>query len=557
MAFISDGWVPIGNQLDGQNKGQSPSAQKMLPEFGLVPKLKWRIPNPCGECERATWEPLASLWNGCAYVAGNGKVVAMELRTGKAQVILKYDRVEHSELQQINAIVNGVLYFSHGRKIRAFDVSSAKLRWEYEISTNGLIQYGDFTCAGEKVLLDYCMKGEDGVAMVDRIVCIDPGTGKETWFVVTKSETRSFLLVVKGMVIMWGSAKPPLGNYLAAVDTGTGKEQWCVPFRTSGGVITDGERIYSSDGCLAMDPQSGKTLWQNNDPVLVRDIRGTDLFATKPFGKELIIIDGKTGARKETTVSGKDSNYQFMSMAMRGDVIFTPCEVKGQKIVIKALSAVDFKELWTLDPEKESCPPFFMTAVRDGYMVGFETVRGEEQLACYEDARYTDEAAHMVLDPVEPTAEEKALIAQKIKELGDNDYKARVAAREYMPKLGLKAEQALIDATKSQDAEVAAAAKEILPKLEWLKPVRDYVAEYHPERDPLYITKLVRHTADLAIQQKAIDRLKKITGQDFGLKPSAEWVKDQKEASDKYDAWWQTNRDKLKWSDKDDKYVSK
>jgi hypothetical protein len=61
---------------------------------------------------------------------------------------------------------------------------------------------------------------------------------------------------------------------------------------------------------------------------------------------------------------------------------------------------------------------------------------------------------------------------------------------------------------------------------------------------------------DLAVQQKAIDRLKQITGQDFGLKPSAEWVKDQKEPSDKYDAWWQSNRDNLTWSDKDDKYLA-
>ena len=196
----------------------------------------------------------------------------------------------------------------------------------------------------------------------------------------------------------------------------------------------------------------------------------------------------------------------------------------------------------------------------DGYLIMRTPLRARShEWVCLEDIRFHHNAARMLFDlrPEMLDARMKTHIAELIRQLGHKEHNTRIAAQKELETLmDLPGEQLKIAAEENKTPEIRAAANKLLKKCQEWKDLRKYLEKFNCRRDPIYFTTLIRHTADLEIQKKAIERLKKITGEGFGLKPSKHWIEDQKEASDKYDEWWFKNRKELKWSEKEDRYLT-
>ncbi|MBN8818280.1 MAG: PQQ-dependent dehydrogenase, methanol/ethanol family [Sphingomonas sp.] len=128
--------------------------------------------------------------------------------------------------------IDGKLYISTAwSKVKAYDVASGKLLWEYDpkvpgdaavkaccdVVNRGLAAWGDKLFIGSL----------DG-----RLIAIDRATGKELWSVVTVDQTKNYTItgaprVVNGLVIIGnGGAEYGVRGYVTAYDANTGKQAW-------------------------------------------------------------------------------------------------------------------------------------------------------------------------------------------------------------------------------------------------------------------------------------------------------------------------------------------
>jgi hypothetical protein len=369
-------------------------------------------------------------------------------------------------------------------------------------------------------------------------------------------------------------------NGIYALDLNDGHVLWRTPIKDPVShvdglrLITDGKMVFAKTegeeyGIIAFDGATGKEVWR------VEGVYGSAL-----DGKGHILVMEQT---KEQ--NGKAGSTLLLDAATGQVAVKLPITLLATHVVgdwayamdagwtdgppAQILGAIEVFNVKTgetkilVDGRLENAPlnPAITVAETDGYIITDAQRRsGKRGWYCLEDMRFHPDATKMLFDlrPEMLDDKMKARIAELIDKLADPEPEPRKKVKEeILTYMDLAEEQCAAAVKDPKNGHQWEALTSVMDKIkEWMK-LRKYIDDLGCWRDPIYFTVLIRHTADLQIQQKAIDRLKQITGQDFGLKPSAEWVKDQKEASDKYDNWWQDNRDKLAWSEKDDKYVEK
>jgi outer membrane protein assembly factor BamB len=396
------------------------------------------------------------------------------------------------------------------------------------------------------------------------IGCIDESTGRILW----RQPGQGGSMVFCGGALICAETKE-----MYALDLKDGHELWRTRYRDfgiSGGVFSDDKRVFvtAMGNCLiAFDGATGREIWRTN----------TNLYGYALDGKghvlaaEVKFLGPRSPALLLDTATGKIAAklpVNLFAVAVVGDWAYAtdaditsgqPVNVLGR---ILSFNVVTGESNILLDARKNAIVnPQSISAAIDGYLVTQSIVEGGKRgWVCLEDMRFHPDATRLLFDARPEMLDERmrGRIAELIQRLGDADWKVRKDATEQLALLMDLPQAQLEEAMKETvPAEIRITAEASRKKVNEWKKLRKYLDDLGCWRDPIYFTALIRHTADPAIQQKAIDRLKQITGQDFDLKPSAEWVKDQKEASDKYDDWWQENRDKLVWSEEVGKYVEK
>ena len=126
--------------------------------------------------------------------------------------------------------VDGVLYTATGySKLRAFDVESGKLLWEYDPKVTGVRMRGTWGSRG----LAY-WKGHILVGTADgRLISVDAKTGREVWSAQTLPEGSSLFLsaapLVFGDKVIVGNGGGDYGTnrgLVSTYDAATGKQLW-------------------------------------------------------------------------------------------------------------------------------------------------------------------------------------------------------------------------------------------------------------------------------------------------------------------------------------------
>jgi len=492
---------------------------------------------------------------------GNRAIMRLNLRTG--------DAAPFGNLKAPFYTIGGEMLLNDGtiylRGNRAFNATQCPLA----ISTaDGSVRetrtHGDQKCYGVSLVLP---QDRLIVQIYDNkepeIGCIEESTGRILWRRPGQGDT---IVRCRERLICTGMKE------IFALDLKDGHELWKTPLediRIDGTAFSDDKRVFVTalgSGLVALDGETGREIWRAKGLYgYVLDGKGHILAKFLGPSGPLFLLDTATGEIVAklpvnlTNIMRLKVTCASWGYAMDAETV--PGQPRRALGRIVSFNTETGESKILLDArEQGDTNPVGNPAVIDGYLITQSMPEtGKKGWICLEDMRFHPDATKMLFDirPGMLDDKMKARIAELIQKLGDTDWKVRKDATDELASLKDLPRAQLEQATKETvPPEIRFPAEACLRNAcEWEK-LRKYLDEQGCWRDPIYFTALIRHTADLAIQQKAIDRLKKITGQDFGLKPSAEWVKDQKEASDKYDAWWQTNRDKLKWSDKDDKYIS-
>jgi outer membrane protein assembly factor BamB len=404
--------------------------------------------------------------------------------------------------------------------------------------------------------------------------CLDKATGQALWQIDAGPEPGDMLACGENVILInhnktgWG---------FRVVETNEGKTLWESATGCEGPkMATDGSKIFvqsreagtANYGIIAFDCPTGKELWRAPcGGAYALDGNGRILTTEPPQGiaensAQTILLDAATGKTVAKLPIKRDVYQTIGDWAITQRTRFDAGPPMRTFMTIEIFNTRTGEIRILLDGS--SLYSKYHLFIRgsgtypstDGYLiVEAYSQSGGLTFACLEDMRFHPDATRLVFDLRCAMLDKKmkARIAELIEQLGNKDWQVREnATKELQSLMDLPYEQ--LEAATKEDvkAEIRVPAAEVLKKAKEWRELRQYVDEL----GPIYLTALIRHTPDLAVQQKAIDRLKQITGQDFGLKPSAEWVKDQKEPSDKYDAWWLSNRDKLTWSDKEDKYIA-
>jgi hypothetical protein len=505
---------------------------------------------------RATRSPFLVTNGERAYYMDDGNVMKIELRTGKSgelcKMPLKYAAFALSADGRLLYCSGGSTRVGFGQATfspvaMAIDTQTGKTEWRIERDA-------------ADPFYPSLLSTDDGTLILvaqSRIMAVDGKNGKEIWTTcILKGPWAPYMVETAGVIAFCGPNNPGVepgveDHRIFGVDAKSGKLLWTVASknteRFAGLLQADEKRFYLTQPpfpgkpqyITVIDAKTGETLSPHCDPV--------SLPPDQPLpGLEGLLPDGCGGVQRigdwEITY---ERSCQYIVRNLRTGIQYKFGE--GAFPPDANLEIVEF------------AGNRFFTAI-DGYLIlplgGIQSYT----FACFEDARFHPDSTRMLFDLRPEMLDEKmkTRIAELVKELGPDNYDTRSAAvKELTSLLDLPEEQVRAALKGEPSPGFKVVCENILKSIEKYKELRKYLDELGCRKDPIYFTALIRHTADLEIQQKAIDRLKKITGQDFGLKPSAEWIKDQKEASDKYDDWWLKNRDKIAWSDKGDRYIPK
>lgn len=506
-------------------------------------------------------------------ISGSTDVTRYSLRTGKDSAVGDFGGKEGwTVIPNAGALQleNGTLYISGTRSapgrpregaLYAISTADGKTRWVFTPENMSEVTK-PLILPGGKIL------ATAGRGNTDQHVCLDRATGNVLWQLEEEHQAGDKIVCGEHVIL---SNHSKTGWNIRAVDTTEGKPAWdALPNSRMIVLASDGQRVFcgvdqvaqgdkSSTGIIAYDGKTGKEIWRSpcgSRYAIAGD--GRIVTTAPPTGKpddpgQTIILDPATG---ETLAKLPPTGGPLQMLGewavtdrtvrdnARPPKIFTILETFNSKtgeirtLMDGSALTAEYNPLTTsgsVYPATDGC-----------ILVRLAQKNGKLEYACLEDMRFHPDAVRLLFDFRPEMLDDKmrARIAELVEKTADSEPEPRNKVTEEILAsfMDLAEEQCRAAEKDPKNGFQWEAMTNALRKIEEWKKLRQYLADLDCARDPIYFTALIRHSPDPAVQQKAIDRLKQITGQDFGLKPSAEWTRDQKEASDKYDAWWQENR---------------
>lgn len=213
---------------------------------------------------------------------------AIDLTTGKR---LWESHFSDSGFRAYVAVDRSTLYVAVGKQeIRACDPRTGQIRWRYPLKGYGHVLY-----AAENLLL---FQDTEGV-----LTALDTQAQRLKWLVDLqgKQKKRSGIVqmpLVQGERVFVGTSD----GTLSCLNRSTGKPLWRHPFSAASPKIAleqlsaDTKRLYAttSEGLFALDPRTGRTLWQNASFGSVVVPEGDVLYGTNGnYLDQLGATDGK------------------------------------------------------------------------------------------------------------------------------------------------------------------------------------------------------------------------------------------------------------------------